>query len=89
VIWEGVATRFHWQGSSLPSRRRFDQYQQVTISGRDDLALLLAIDRVGRSLRQDSFVSDDNGSGEHRADDDDSKSEIDRPLAVAPTAGVV
>ena len=52
-------------------------------SGGDDLPLLLAIDRVGRSPRQDSFVNDDSGNGEHRADDDDSESEIDEPLAVA------
>ena len=52
-------------------------------SGRDDLPLLLAIDRVGRSPQQDSFVNVDSGNGEHRADDNDSVSEIDEPVAVA------
>jgi hypothetical protein len=32
---------------------------------------------------EDSFVSHDSGNGEHRADYDDSESEIDEPLAVA------
>ena len=64
-----------------PSRERIHRYSRAE-SGGDGLSLLLAIDRVGQSLRQDSFVSDDNGSGAHRADDDDSESEIDESFAV-------
>ena len=77
-----LETRSLWHDSSSRSRRTIHRYQ-VAESGGDDLPLLLAIDRVGRSPRQDSFVNDDSGNGEHRADDDDSESEIDEPLAVA------
>ena len=77
-----LETRSPGHDSSSRSRRTIHRYQ-VAESGGDDLPLLLAIDRVGRSPRQDSFVNDDSGNGEHRADDDDSESEIDEPLAVA------
>jgi hypothetical protein len=62
--------------------RRTPHRHQVAGSSDDDLLRLLAIDRVWRSLRQDSFA-DDSGNGEHRADDDVSESEIDEPLVVA------
>jgi hypothetical protein len=51
--------------------------------GGDDLPQLFAIDRVCRIPRQDSFANDDSVKDEHRADDDDSESEVDEPLAVA------
>ena len=81
-----LETRSLWHDSSSRSRRTIHRYQ-VAESGGDNLPLLLAIDRVGRSPRQDSFVNDDSGNGEHRADDDDSESEIDEPLAVASLYG--
>ena len=74
-----LETRSLWHDLSTRSRRTIHRYQ-VAESGGDDLPLLLAIDRVGRSPRQDSFVNDDSGNDEHRADDDDSESEIDEPL---------
>ena len=59
---------------------------QVAESGGDDLPLLLAIDRVGRSPRQDSFVNVDSSNCDYRADDNDIVSEIDEPVAVALAA---
>jgi hypothetical protein len=76
-----IETRSIWHDSSTRSRGRIDHYQVAEFIG-DDLPLLLAIDRVGRSPRQDSFVSDNTGEGERSADGDDSESEIDEPLAV-------
>ena len=77
-----LETRSPGHDSSSRSRRRIDRFQ-VADSGDDGLPLLLAIDRVGRTTRQDSFANDDNGNGEHRTADDDSESEIDEPFAVA------
>jgi hypothetical protein len=77
-----IETRSLWHDLNTRSRGRIDQYRVAEFSG-DDLPLLLAVDRVGRSPRQDSSVSDDNGNGERSADDDDSENEIDDALAVA------
>ena len=66
-----LETRSRWRNLSTWSRGRIDQYQVAETDG-DDLRLLLAVDRVWRTLRQDSFVSDDSENGEHRADADDS-----------------
>ena len=77
-----LETRSPGHDSSSRSRRRIDRFQGAE-SGGNDLHLLLAIDRVGRTTRQNSFVNDDSRNGEHRADDEDSESEVDEPLAVA------
>lgn len=75
-----LETRSLWHDLSSRSRSRIDRFQ-VAASGDDDLPLLLANDRVWRSPQQDSFVSDDSGNGEHRADDVDRESEIDESVA--------
>ena len=77
-----LETRSPGHDSSSRSRRTIHRYQ-VAESGGDDLPLLLAIDRVGRTTRQDSLANDDSGNSEYRADDDDSEGEIDEPLAMA------
>ena len=54
----------------------------LPVDGGDQRAVPVVV-TTGDAPRQDSFVNDDSGNGEHRADDDDSESEIDEPLAVA------
>jgi hypothetical protein len=76
-----LETRSLWHDSSSRSRAKFNLYSMGVSSG-DDLHLLLAIDRVGRTTRQDSLVNDDNGNGEYRADDD-CESELNERLGVA------
>jgi hypothetical protein len=77
-----IEIRSLWHDSNTRSCGMIDRDQVARSSG-DDLRLLLAIDRVGRSPWQDSSVSDDNGNGERSADDEYSENEIDKPLAVA------
>jgi hypothetical protein len=78
-------TRPSAHDSSSRSRRTIHRYQ-VAESGGGDLLRLLAIDRVWRSPRQDSFVNDDSGIRDHYADDDVSESPINEPLAMALAA---
>lgn len=65
--------------SSSRSHSTIHRYQEAE-SGDDALPLLLAIDRVWRTQRQDSLVNDDNGNGKHRAGDHDFESNIDELL---------
>jgi uncharacterized delta-60 repeat protein len=76
-----LETRTLWHDSSSRSRANVNRYS-VSVSSGGDLHLLLAIDRVGRTTRQDSLANDDIGNGEYRANDD-SESEINEPLGVA------
>jgi hypothetical protein len=80
-----LETRPLGHDSSSRSRRTIHRYQ-VAASDGGDLFQLLAIDRVWRSPRQDSFVNDDSGIREHRADDYFSESVVNEPLAVALAA---
>lgn len=75
-------TQALWHDSSTWSRGKSNQYQLDRTDG-NDLLLLLAIDRVWRFSRQNSFVNEDIGTHEHHADDGDRVNEIDEPLAVA------
>jgi hypothetical protein len=75
-------TRSPWLDSSSRSRGRIHRYH-VAEAGDDDLPLLLAIDRVGRSSQQEFLVHGRHEKNEFLADDDDSWSQIDEPLAVA------
>jgi uncharacterized delta-60 repeat protein len=76
-----LETRSLRNDSSSRSRAEVNRYS-VGVSSGDDLHLLLAIDRVGRTTRQDSLSNEDNVNGEYRADDD-SESEINDPIGVA------
>ena len=74
-------------GHDLSSRSRTSIHRYLAAqSGDDNLPLLLAIDCVRRSPRQESFLNDESGNGGHRADDDVSESTIDESLAVALAA---
>lgn len=70
--------RIFQQDSRSRSLGVFDR-DNVAKSSIDNLSLLLAIDRVARSQR-DWFAFDDSVNDEHRADDIQSTSIIDRPL---------
>ena len=54
----------------------------VAESTANNLLLMLAIDRMGRAVRQDFTGSDGGGNVEHPADEIDSQYSIRRPLAV-------
>jgi hypothetical protein len=79
-----LKTRSVGQDSSSRSRRRINRYH-VAESGEDDLPLLLAIDRIGRSAPQEWFVSDDSANNDRHADELESESLIDGPLVPALT----
>ena len=80
--FEVLETRLLWLNSSSLSRGRIHRYH-VAEAVDNDLPLLLAINRARRSSRQEFLVHGRNEKNEYRADDDDSWSQIDEPLAVA------
>jgi hypothetical protein len=80
-------TRSVWQGLGLPSHAKVDRYQAGE-SG-DVLSLLLGIDRVRRSRRQDWLAIDDSGSDEHEINDFHNGSLIDQLLANRPVVDAI